>query len=341
MSKKKINNLRAVSTLTPQRISLIGGGTDLPSYFKINGGGVISTAIDKYIYVTVKKHSELFNENYRLSYSKTEHIQSIDEIENDIARECIKLVKIDPPLYVSTSADLPASSGLGSSSSFAVGLLNALHLLKGEKVPSAQLAEEACEVEINRLGHNIGKQDQYCAAFGGLNHFSFNSNGRVAIDPIVLNTEVEKVIFDYGLLIWTEIQRDANIILNKQNQLISKKTSNYNQLSNYLDLMKKLMLNPSKNFAKDFGKIIEDSWKVKKSLESSISNENINKLHETLIKEFHSFGGKISGAGGGGFLFELIPKEYQENLNKYFSNKQVVKIKYEPYGSRVLYELLD
>ena len=170
---------RAVTTITPQRISFVGGGTDLPSFYELHEGGVISSAINQYVYVTVKKHSPLFNEQYRLSYSKTEHVHNLNEIENSIARECLRLVEVEPPLYISTAADLPASSGLGSSSSFAVGLLNALHLLKGERVTPAQLAEEACFIEIETLCNPIGKQDQYAAAFGGLNHIIFKKNERI------------------------------------------------------------------------------------------------------------------------------------------------------------------
>ena len=164
---------RAVTTITPQRLGFAGGGTDLPAFYRQHGGAVLSSAIDKYIYVTVKRHSPLFNENYRLSYSKTEHVNSLDEIENDIARECLRLVDVEPPLFIATASDLPVSSGLGSSSSFAVGLLYALHTLRGEDVSAGQLAEEACHVELNVLGHPIGKQDQYAAAFGGLNYISF------------------------------------------------------------------------------------------------------------------------------------------------------------------------
>ena len=211
---------RTVTTITPQRISFVGGGTDLPSFYTKHGGAVISSAINQYVYVTVKQHSPLFNEAYRLSYSKTEHVNALDDIENSIARECLRLVNVEPPLYVATAADLPASSGLGSSSSFAVGLLNALHLLKGERVSPAQLAEEACEIEINILGNPIGKQDQYAAAFGGLNHIIFNKNGRVEIDHLVLHNNIINEIFENSLLIWTGIQRDAASILSKQNKLV-------------------------------------------------------------------------------------------------------------------------
>src|SRR4051812_27711107 len=151
----------AVTTITPLRISFAGGGTDLPNFYQEHGGAVVSTAINKYIYVTVKRHSRMHNEAYRLSYSKTEHTNSLETIENDIARECLRLLPLDPPLFISTIADLPAQSGLGSSSSFAVGLLHALHVMRGESVSVGQLAEEACQVEIGALQRPIGKQDQF------------------------------------------------------------------------------------------------------------------------------------------------------------------------------------
>ena len=193
---------RVVSTITPQRISFVGGGTDLPAFYESHDGEVISSAIAQYVYVTVKRHSPLFQEAYRLSYSKTEHAHKLDDIENGIARECLRLVHVEPPLYIATAADLPASSGLGSSSSFAVGLLHALHLLKGERVSPGQLAEEACEIEINILGNPIGKQDQFAAAFGGLNHMLFKKNGRVEIDHLVLQDNLIDEIFENSLLIW-------------------------------------------------------------------------------------------------------------------------------------------
>ena len=263
---------RTVTTITPQRISFVGGGTDLPSFFTNHDGGVISSAINQYVYVTVKQHSPLFEEAYRLSYSKTEHAHTLDEIENSIARECLRLVHVEPPIYMATAADLPASSGLGSSSSFAVGLLNALHILKGDRVSPAQLAEEACEVEINILGNPIGKQDQYAAAFGGLNHIIFKQNGRVEIDHLALPKNLIEKIFENSLLIWTGIQRDASSILSKQNENVVKKRAGYESLINDNKDCKKLMLNPPDDFLKQFGELLEKTWETKKTLEKTISS---------------------------------------------------------------------
>src|SRR3954470_1595848 len=164
-----------IVTRTPLRVSFAGGGTDLAAFYERDYGAVVSTAIANYIYVTVKPHSRLFNEPVRLNYSKSEEVSQIDEIENDIARECLRFMGIEPPIYISTVGDHPASTGLGGSSAFTVGLLNALHAYKGERVTAGTLAEEASHIEIDVLGEPIGKQDQYAAAFGGLNFFVFKS----------------------------------------------------------------------------------------------------------------------------------------------------------------------
>jgi D-glycero-alpha-D-manno-heptose-7-phosphate kinase len=329
---------RTVTTITPQRVSFVGGGTDLPSFYTNHNGGVISSAINQYVYVTVKQHSPLFDEAYRLSYSKTEHAHTLDDVENSIARECLRLVHVEPPLYIATAADLPASSGLGSSSSFAVGLLNALHLLKGERVSPAQLAEEACEVEINILGNPIGKQDQYAAAFGGLNHIHFKKNGRVEIDHLVLQNNLIDELFENSLLIWTGIQRDASSILAKQNKSVEKKIASYELLINDTKDCKRLMLNPPSDFLIQFGGLLEKSWQTKKSLEETISSKEMDQMHEH-VKSLGGYGGKLSGAGGGGFFYEVICKENHSELFKIYGKMKVLKVAYEPLGSRILSEM--
>src|SRR5215475_4712997 len=191
-----------VLTRTPLRVSFAGGGTDLSDFYERDYGAVLSTAIDKYIYVTVKRHGEVFDEKVRLSYSKTESVATVDEVENNIARECLRFLKIEPPIHISTVGDLPASTGLGGSSSFAVGLLNALHAYRGERVSAGQLADEACHIEIEVLKEPIGKQDQYAAAFGGLNFFSFKPGGAVTVEPQRLNNGNLKSLFDCILMFW-------------------------------------------------------------------------------------------------------------------------------------------
>ena len=329
---------KAVSILTPQRVSFVGGGTDLPAYYESHEGAVISSAINKYIYVTVKRHSLLFEEAYRLSYSKTEHAESLEGIENDIARECLRFLHVEPPLHISTASDLPASSGLGSSSSFCVGLLHALHVLRGENVTPAQLAEEACEIEINILGNPIGKQDQYAAAFGGLNHIYFKKNGRVNIDHLVLQHNLIDRIFQNSLLIWSGIQRSASGILEKQNSKIHKHVHDYEFISQATHELKALILNQPSNFMELFGTLLDKTWDTKKKLEKSISSSEIDNMH-LQHKKMGSYGGKLSGAGGGGFLYELIDESRHQEVLATFGQARAIKIAYEPFGSRLLSEV--
>ena len=329
---------RAVTTITPQRISFFGGGTDIPSFYTKSDGEVISSAINQYVYVTVKKHSTLFNESYRLSYSTTEHVNQLDDIQNSIARECLRLVYVEPPLYIATVADLPASSGLGSSSSFAVGLLNALHILRGERVSPVQLAEEACEIEISVLGNPIGKQDQYAAAFGGLNHLVFKGSGRVEIDHLMLQDNLINKIFDNSLLVWTGIQRNASNILSKQNINIELNRVNYDLLIKDCKSCKELMLNAPLDFIARFGELLDKSWETKKNLDESISSREMDMIHQK-AKLIGGYGGKLSGAGGGGFFFEIVPKELQQELIHIYGENKTLNVQYEPLGSRLLSEV--
>src|SRR5437899_522903 len=199
MAEASRSHPRIVVTRTPLRVSFAGGGTDLADFYERDYGAVFSTAIDKYIFVTVKRHHELFNEPIRINYSSTELVDSLDHIRNNIAREALRLLKIDPPIYISTVGDVPASTGLASSSSFAVGLLNALHAYRGERVSPGQLAEEATKIEIDVLKEPIGKQDQYAVAFGGLNFFRFNPGGAVVVEPVRVRNNFLDELFDHIL----------------------------------------------------------------------------------------------------------------------------------------------
>ena len=209
LKKKKIYS---VTTMTPHRISFAGGGTDYPKYYSKNGGSVINATINKYLFVTVKAHGEIFSEKYRLMYSTTELCNNVSEIKNNIARECLKLVPVKPPITISTISDLPPESGTGSSSCFTVGLLNALHAFRGERVSPAQLASEACKIEIEKLKKFSGKQDQYASAFGGINKFIFSKNGEVKISPITISSQNINNFFSKIRLLWTDLQRDSSKI---------------------------------------------------------------------------------------------------------------------------------
>jgi D-glycero-alpha-D-manno-heptose-7-phosphate kinase len=334
ISIKKVFYPNIVTTVTPQRISFTGGGTDFEEYYCDNSGAVVSSTIDKYVYVTVKRHSPLFEEMYRLSYSKTEHVNSLDEIENDIIRECLRFLPVEPPLFISTAADLPASSGLGSSSSFAVGLLLALHQMRGERVSPGQLAEEACHVEIAMLRRPIGKQDQYAAAIGGLSHIQFERSGQVNINPIWLKDKGVEKLFRHLVLVWTGMQRDASDILADQKEKIDENQMLLKLIASGTKRLLDLLSEKTIDF-KEFGRILHEGWQTKKSLGNSVSNGRIDELYGRLLSG-GGYGGKISGAGGGGFLLLVTPPDKLVSIQNDVGVVNVIQVAYEPHGSRVL-----
>ncbi|MEC7788672.1 MAG: GHMP kinase [Chloroflexota bacterium] len=325
---------RAVTTMSPQRLSFAGGGTDLPDFYQRHGGAVISATINKYLYVTVKRHSPLFNETYRLSYSKTEHVNTLDEIENDIARECLRLIHVDPPLFIATAADLPASSGLGSSSSFAVGLLYALHAMRGENVSAGQLAEEACHVEIDMLKRPSGKQDQYAAAFGGLNLITFRPDGRVHLDPIWLPENGAASLFRNSMLFWTGTQRDSGSILEEQRANINKTNETLVQMRGMVNDFRDILLEHHHDLGR-LGAILDAGWRAKRSLASKISSSELDVCYERALAA-GAVGGKIAGAGGGGFLYLVVPPERKVAVRDALSEMVDVAVDYEPRGARLL-----
>lgn len=330
---------RAVTTVTPQRLSFAGGGTDLPDFYRRHGGAVVSATINKYIYVMVKQHSPLFNENYRLSYSKTEHVQRLEEIENDVARECLRLVHADPPLFISTASDLPALSGLGSSSSFAVGLLYALHTLRGEDVSAGQLAEEACQVEIEMLRRPIGKQDQYAAAFGGLNCIAFKQDGRVHLDSLWLPGHGAATLFRNSMLFWTGMQREAGDILEEQRSRIGDTGETLLRMRDMAHECRDVLLESVEDPRK-FGALLDAGWRAKRSLASRISTPQIDASYERALAA-GALGGKIAGAGGGGFLYLVVPLERQPAVRAALPDMVHVAVSYESRGARILSVVQD
>lgn len=306
MNGRYDSSMSAVSVLTcaPLRISFLGGGTDFASFYRRNEGAVVAAAIDKYVYVHIKKHDPLFQERYRVSYSEVEHCQSRSEIKNDIVRASLELLDMDVPLQISTSADLPANSGLGSSSSFAVALLLGLHTLKGEFVGAAQLAEEACKVEIELLKSPIGKQDQYASAFGGLNLFEFKSNESISIEPLSTQYPKVKALFDNLSLFWTQQSRSANSVLHDQENRASENEKLLLELKNLTILFKDELKSESQEL-EAAGKLISLGWEIKKKLSPLIENELVSELIEEVSAVNGSLGAKLLGAGGGGFVLTV------------------------------------
>ena len=320
-----------IVTRTPLRLSFAGGGTDLPAFYEHEFGAVLSTAIDKYIYVTVKRHGDLFNEPVRLNYSKTELVKGIDEIENNIVRESLRFLEIEPPLYISTVADLPASTGLGGSSSFAVGLLNALHAYRGERVSAGQLAQEASYIEIDLLKEPIGKQDQYAAAFGGLNFFRFNPGGGVTVDPLHMSNGVLNDFFDHILIFWTGMRRDASSVLNEQKRDTPRKMEFLLRIRQHAQQLHALICNDHFDFLA-FGCVMDETWQVKRQLASTITNDQIDNWYN-LAMEAGAEGGKICGAGGGGFLLFFVKPDRKNAVRRALIALNEIFFGYEALGS--------
>lgn len=329
------SRLRAglVVTRTPLRVSFAGGGTDFAGFYERGEGAVLSTAIDKYVYVTLKRHDALFGSPIRLNYSETEQVETVDEIRNDIARACFGLLAIEPPIYMSTVADIPASSGLGSSSAFCVGLLNALHVWRGETVAAAQLAEEAAHIEIEALRRPIGKQDQYAAAYGGFNLYRFLPGGGVSVEAQRFAPGVRRQLFEHLLMFWTGIGRQAPDVLAEQSANIGDRRQ---ELSSLRRQAGELHLALAGNFHPEaFGRALDEGWRRKRRLASTISNGRIDGWYERALAA-GAWGGKLCGAGGGGFFLFAAPQAKHRAVRAALGELKELSIQAEPQGSRVL-----
>jgi len=323
-----------IVTRTPLRVSFAGGGTDLPEFYEREEGAVLSTAIKRYVYVTVKRHSELFFEPIRINYSKSEQVEHIDEVQNNIARECLRFLGIEPPIYISTVGDVPASTGLGGSSSFAVGLLNALHAYRGERVSAGQLAEEASHIEIAVLGEPIGKQDQYAAAYGGLNLFRFKPGGGVAVEHQRMGNGGLEEFFESMLMFWTGHQRDASAVLAEQKQNVAAKLDWLRKMRDQaLDLH--AMIGNGSLDVHGFGRLLDQGWRLKRDLASTITTGQIDCWYEAATAA-GAEGGKLCGAGGGGFLLFIAPRKRHRAIREALAELTEMTVEPECHGSQVM-----
>jgi D-glycero-alpha-D-manno-heptose-7-phosphate kinase len=328
-----------VLTQTPLRVSFAGGGTDLATYYETDHGAVFSTTIDKYVYVTVKRHGPVFDEKVRLNYSVSEAVGAIDAIRNDIARECLQLLEIEPPIYVSVVGDLPDSSGLGGSSAFAVGLLNALHTFRGERVTAAQLADEASRVEIDILGQPIGKQDQYAAAFGGLNLFAFRPGGDVTVQPHRGTNGAVDDLFGRLLMLWTGHQRRSSSVLFEQ---MARTPDHHDALRQMREQAYELngLMGDAHPDLRRFGEVLNEGWLLKRGLASTVSNPEIDAWYAAGC-DAGAMGGKLCGAGGGGFMLFMVEPEMKASVLAALPALRNVPFRYEAHGSRVLMAQVD
>lgn len=320
-----------IITKTPFRISFCGGGSDIPDFYREHGGCVISTSINRYMYISI--HPYFSEGQTALKYSKTELVDDIKDIEHSIFK-CVLNEKGIKGVEITSTADVPSGTGLGSSSSFTVGLLHTLYCYQGKYVSKQKIAEEACHVEIELLGNPIGKQDQYAAACGGLNFISFNKDESVTVEPIIIKPETLQTLQDNIVVFYTGITHDANKILAEQKKNISQETKMAN-LIKICELAHEMKDSLESNELSDFGKILDEGWKRKKELASGIADSRIDEMYDLALSHGAS-GGKLLGAGGGGFLLFYCEKYKQKELIEGMKLKQF-PIRFEHDGTSVVY----
>ncbi len=320
-----------IITKTPFRVSFCGGGSDMANFYEKYGGCVLSTSINKYCYISIHPY---FNENQTLlKYSENELVDSPDQIRHRIFRQVLTDMGIHG-VEISSTADIPGGTGLGSSSTFTVGLLNTLNCYKGKFVSKDKLAKLACEVEIEKLGNPIGKQDQYGAALGGLNFIKFNQDGSVSHEPILMEGKTYKELQKNLLMFYTGTTRSANTILAEQTKNITSDDKARNLLK-MCGLAKDMKVALENNDISSFGKILDEGWQLKKELASGIANPAIDEAYEIAMKN-GALGGKLLGAGGGGFLLFYCEEEKQDQLKKAIGLREL-DFSFERDGTSVIY----
>lgn len=323
-----------IITKTPFRMSFFGGGTDMESFFREYGGAVISTTFDKYCYVNVRHLPRFFNYSTELSYSKTERVTNIEDIQHPAIRNAMKMLDMQE-IRLTYEADLPARSGLGTSSSFAVGMLNAFYALKGKYADKKKLADEAIYLERVLCKESGGWQDQIAAAFGGLNRIDFNTDGTYDVRPIIIHPDRKKLLNDNLLMFFTGFTRFSSDIQKANQQGYNEKIRQLKEMYSLVDDAE-IILEDKKSDLDDFGRLLDTTWKLKRQTGGAISTNSIDELYEKGIKA-GALGGKLLGAGGGGFLVFYVQKERQEGVMKAMKDLLYVPFRFEDGGTRVIH----
>lgn len=319
---------------TPFRISFFGGGTDFPIWYKDNYGAVISTTIDRYCYISCRQLPPFFEYKHRIVYSKYEYVNKIDEIIHPAVRETFRFMNIDEGLEIHHDGDLPAMTGLGSSSSFTVGLLHALYALKGKMVTKKRLALESIHIEQDLIKESVGSQDQVAVAFGGLNKITFSGNHNIDITPLTIGEKRKQALQDHLMLFFTGFARFASDIEADKIKKISKKKNDLSALYGMVDEAIRILSEDGSLI--DLGKMLHESWKIKKSLSEKVSTSHIDDIYETAIRN-GAIGGKILGAGGGGFVLFFTRPEERERLRKALGSLLYVPFRFDTTGSQIIF----
>ena len=319
----------------PVRISFFGGGTDYPEYFMQEGGAVLATAIDKFSYVTASPFlSHLFDYSMRISYRKVEIIKEVHGIEHNVFRECLKLCNFERDIELHNCADLPAFTGLGSSSAFTVSLLHALHSFKGEFLRPHELAYEAIHVERNILKDNVGCQDQVLAAFGGFNLVEFRTEKDIVVNRVPLSPQQIADFESHLFLVFTGIKRKASDVVAHQLKRVGQNTPSLRAMRQMVYEGHDILL--SKRPLQQFGELLHQAWEAKRGLDGCISNPEIDEIYDTGRKA-GAWGGKLLGAGGGGFMLFFAPPDAHPKLRKVFEGRQLLNIKINAPGSQIIF----
>ncbi|MHC4947626.1 MAG: GHMP family kinase ATP-binding protein [Planctomycetota bacterium] len=316
---------------TPFRVSFAGGGTDLPAYYHRDYGAVLSVTIGRHMYVTVHHR---FDSTIRVAYSRTETADDVESVQHTIVREALRTTGLGRHLEITTIGDVPAGTGMGSSSALTVGLLNALYAYGGKIVNRDRLAREACEIEIDTLAHPIGKQDQYASAFGGVNYIRFNPDETVVVDPVPLGPGTRAELESRVLLLFTDRRRAANDILEKQSAGTADRSAVLTEMRDLADAMRRSLT--GRVDLDEFAALLHTGWELKRSLGFGISDESIDGWYEA-GRRAGAQGGKLLGAGGGGFLLLVAPPERHEAIREALGRPRELTFDIDPRGSRIVF----
>jgi D-glycero-alpha-D-manno-heptose-7-phosphate kinase len=323
-----------IITRTPFRISFFGGGTDYPAYYRQCGGSVISTTIDKYCYIMCRHLPPFFDYRYRVRYTKREETKTIDEIQHPSVRECLRFMGVTDGIEMVHSSDIPAMSGVGSSSAFTVGFLRSLYALRGEMVTKKRLAMDAIHVEQNLIGEAVGSQDQVAAAFGGFNHIEFTPDDGIHVQPLAVSQQNLTYLQSCLLFVFTGYPRYASEIAKEQ---INETPNSFRTLERMREMVAEAteLLNGRPDCLDDFGRLLHDSWLLKRSLTKKITNFSIDQIYERAISA-GAIGGKLCGAGGGGFLLLFAPPDIVPLVRRALGELVVVPFRFESLGSDIV-----
>jgi len=319
---------------TPYRISFFGGGTDYPAWYAKHGGGVLAATIDKYCYLTCRHLPPFFEHKIRVVYSKIENCHTIDEITHPAIREVLRFMEFDRGIEIHHDGDLPARSGMGSSSAFTVGLLHALYALKGIMPGKRRLALEGIHIEQNLLQETVGSQDQVSAAYGGVNHIQFSPSADISVTPLTIRPERLKELNGNLMLLYTGIKRTASTIADSYVKTIDESKRQLRIMTDLVDESLSVLNGNSDLHA--FGELLDEAWRVKRGLSSSVSNSQVDQLYDE-AKAAGAVGGKLLGAGGGGFMLLFVPPDRHQDVRDRLNRSLIVPFKFEFSGSQIIF----